>query len=333
MRHRSQSARVFARAAALAGAVILLCTVDAPAGTSGPAVATTSRADHPASAVHRRAARHSCRAHPRKLICTKRHRRDSAALTIAPSEASAPATATEPVSEQVPIFSDEFDGPAGTPPDPTHWNAIDWCDNWGSLSCNTDRTRNVALDGNGHLRIVARPEAYIDAYGNRGQYTTARLETGRHFRFTGGTLAARIAVPAGRGLWPSFWTAGAGSWPATGEIDVMEILGRNTLKSYCSVHGADFAGNHFSRTQSYASTSSLAGDFHVYAVHWTANAISFTVDGVPCGSPVPTATLQPFTGQKVMVGMAVGGSWPGAPDSETRFPATMLVGWVRAYGA
>jgi beta-glucanase (GH16 family) len=111
----------------------------------------------------------------------------------------------------------------------------------------------------------------------------------------------------------------------------MELLGQSPSKSYCTVHGADAAGSHVSTTQGYASTAPLSGGFHVYEAHWTATAISFAVDGQPCGTPVPLAGLQPFTGQEVMLGMAVGGSWPGPPDSTTPFPATMLVDWVRVY--
>jgi beta-glucanase (GH16 family) len=230
------------------------------------------------------------------------------------------------------VFGDEFGGSAGARPDVTKWDAMDWCDNWGSLSCNTDRAQNVALDGQGNLKVVALKEAYTDAYGNGGDYTAARLETGSHFRFTSGTLEARIKVPAGRGLWPSFWTTGSGSWPATGEIDVMEILGQNPFKSYCSVHAADAAGQHVSSTQGATSASSLADGFHVYTARWSAGQIAFELDGRACGSPFQLTGLQPFTAQDIKLGIAVGGDWPGPPDASTPFPATMLVDWVRVYG-
>jgi beta-glucanase (GH16 family) len=232
----------------------------------------------------------------------------------------------------VPIFSDEFTGPAGARPDATKWEAMDWCDNWGSLSCNTNRTANVALDGYGDLRILARKEAYTDAYGNHGGYTAARLHTGRRFRFFTGWIQARIKIPAGTGLWPSFWTAGSGSWPATGEIDVMEVLGHTPTKSYCSIHAVDTAARQIHNTQSYTAPTSLAAGYHIYTAHWTATQISFAVDGRPCGNPIALTGLRPFTAQDVMIGLAVGGDWPGPPDATTRFPAAMYVDWIRAYG-
>ncbi len=240
--------------------------------------------------------------------------------------------ASEPSPAPAPVFSDDFDGDAESAPDPAKWRPADWCDKWGSnpLSCSTDRAQNVSLDGQGHAKVVAHRESWTDHYGVQRDYTSGRLETGRRFRFTYGTLSARIKVPAGKGLWPSFWTTGTGSWPAGGEIDVMESLGHQPSTAYCSVHGADSAGEHASTTRRYSAPAPLTDDFHVYTAHWTATGVTFEVDGRPCGT-VSTAGMQPFTAQQIRVGMTVGGSWPGAPDASTAFPATMLIDWVRVY--
>lgn len=147
-------------------------------------------------------------------------------------------------------------------------------------------------------------------------------------RFTYGRLSARIKVPAGKGLWPSFWTTGNGSWLDGGEIDVMESLGHQRRTTYCSVHGADTAGDQVSATRRHNAPAPLTGGFHIYAARWTATGVTFTVDGRPCGA-VSTAAMKPFSPQQIRVGMTVGGSWPGAPDSRTAFPATMLIDWVK----
>jgi beta-glucanase (GH16 family) len=244
-----------------------------------------------------------------------------------------PSQPSQPPSEPGPlIFSDDFEGSAGNAPNPAKWVAMNWCDRWGSLSCNTNRTRNVALDGAGNLRVTAIREAWTDDYGNRGSWTSARVETQNKFKFTYGTLKARIKVPAGRGLWPSFWTTSytKTGWPATGEIDVMEALGHEPRVYYCSVHGANGSGGHTPTTIRHTSADSLATGFHVYEAQWTQSQVRFYLDGDHCGT-ISTSGLKPFSAQQVLVGMAVGGGWPGNPDGSTPNSADMLVDWVRVY--
>jgi beta-glucanase (GH16 family) len=228
------------------------------------------------------------------------------------------------------VFSDEFDGPAGSRPDSSKWVAINWCDRWGSLSCNTNRTDNVSLDGQGDLRVRAIKQNWTDVSGNTGTWTSARLETQSHFKFTYGTIKARIKVPAGKGFWPSFWTNAQTGWPATGEIDVMELLGDKPATYYCSVHGSSDGTNHVSTTLGHTEPTSLANGFHVYEARWSPAKVDFFVDGNSCGS-VPTTSLVSFAPQQILVGMAVGGSWPGSPDASTPTTGDMLVDWVRAY--
>ena len=252
------------------------------------------------------------------------------------SGASTPAPAPEPppiAPHTNLIFSDDFTGSAGAAPNSAKWVAMNWCDGWGSLSCNTNRPQNVALDGAGSLRVRAIRESWNDGYGNTGTWTTGRLETQSKFSSTYGTVTARIKVPAGRGLWPSFWTTSWNKtgWPATGEIDVMELLGHDPQISYCSVHGANSSGQHVATTIPYQSPVSLAADFHVYEARWNPGQVDFYVDGARCGT-ISTADLRAFAPQQVLVGMAVGGSWPGSPDASTPSSADMLVDWVRVYG-
>jgi beta-glucanase (GH16 family) len=228
------------------------------------------------------------------------------------------------------VFADEFNGPAGRRPNPSKWVAVNQCDRWGSLSCNTNRRANVSLDGRGHLRIRAIRQHWTDVYGHRGSWTTARLQTQGHFRLTYGTIKARIKVPAGKGFWPSFWTNAQRGWPATGEIDVMELLGGHPDTYYCSVHGSSNGTNHVSTTRGHTGPRSLASHFHVYKARWSASRVIFYIDGNRCGS-VSIAKLVSFAPQQLLVGMAVGGKWPGNPDSSTPRIGRMLVDWVRAY--
>ena len=123
------------------------------------------------------------------------------------------------------VWEDDFDGPAGSPPDPARWTAELGGGGWGNeeLQTYTDDPANLALDGEGNLLITAVGSAAGD--GERA-WTSARITTldKAHFRY--GRIEVRARVPAGRGLWAAGWTMGKNirevGWPAGGEIDVVE---------------------------------------------------------------------------------------------------------------
>ncbi|HZU39404.1 MAG TPA: glycoside hydrolase family 16 protein, partial [Solirubrobacteraceae bacterium] len=242
------------------------------------------------------------------------------------------------------LWSDEFGGPAGTAPDPSKWQAMTGGNGWGNgeLEYYTARTSNAFLDGAGDLAITARKETYTGPDGVTRQYTSARLQTLGLFQARYGEVEARIKLPAGQGLWPAFWALGTNidtaGWPQCGEIDVMENLGSDPFDYYASLHGPAAGGSQseFGLTTEVHSPTSLAGAFHVYGIRWSPNRIVFTLDGVPRATETP-ASLAP--GQQwvfnrpffLLLNLAVGGNWPGAPNAGTPWPATMLVDWVRVY--
>lgn len=241
------------------------------------------------------------------------------------------------------IFSDEFNGPAGASPDPSKWDLEVGGSGWGNdeLEYYTTRDANVALDGKGHLAITARREEYVGANGVARDYTSGRLQTKGLFATTYGLLEARIKLPAGQGLWPAFWALGsdidAVGWPACGEIDVMESLGSDPFTLFGSIHGPEpGAIDGYRYTAVKRSSVSLADAFNVYGVEWSPEEIVFTFDGVPYSVRTPASLSggqqwvfdKPFY---LLLNLAVGGNWPGAPSASTRFPATMLVDWVRVY--
>jgi beta-glucanase (GH16 family) len=241
------------------------------------------------------------------------------------------------------IWSDEFKGPAGEGPDPTKWRLETGGGGWGNseLEYYTSQPGNAALDGQGDLVITARNEPYTGPDGVTFNYTSARLKTLGLFATTYGTIEARIKIPAGKGLWPAFWMMGSDiesvGWPNSGEIDVMESLGNDPFTIYGSIHGPEAHNPRgYTLSTSERSPVSLAGGFHVYGVEWSPDAIVFTLDGVPYATRTPASLSagqqwvfnKPFF---LLLNLAVGGSWPGAPDSSTHFPAQMIVNWVRAY--
>ncbi len=240
------------------------------------------------------------------------------------------------------IWSDEFNGPAGAPPDPSRWTFDVGGGGWGNgeLEYYTSRRGNSALDGHGHLAIVARRERFGEGAERRG-YTSARLKTEGVFSTTFGRIEASIKLPGGRGLWPAFWAVGENietvGWPASGEIDMMESLGNDPFTLYGSLHGPERGtARGYGLTTPHRSGTSLAAGFHVYGASWSPSAITFTFDGVPYATRT-AAQLSP--GQRwvfnkpffLILNLAVGGDWPGEPGASTPFPATMLVDWVRVY--
>ncbi|MGC3999340.1 MAG: glycoside hydrolase family 16 protein [Anaeromyxobacter sp.] len=248
-----------------------------------------------------------------------------------------------PVEEPVPktyelAWSDEFDGAAGELPDPSRWTFDVGGGGWGNaqLEYDTDRAENAALDGEGHLLITARRESY---QGNA--YTSARLKTQGRFSQQYGRFEARVQLPSGQGLWPAFWLLGANQpqvgWPACGEIDILEYKGQFPQVVHGSLHGPGYSGGEaITGSWSLVGSPRLDADFHVYAVEWDAQRIRWLVDGreyqtVEKGDQPGGAAWaydHPFF---VILNVAVGGYFVGAPAGATAFPTSMVVDYVRVY--
>ena len=125
-------------------------------------------------------------------------------------------------------------------------------------------------------------------------------------------------------------------WPACGEIDIMENLGREPSIVHGAVHGPGISGAYNIGRPFALGSGSFADDYHVYAIEWAPQRVDFLVDGT-CYHTVTPASLppggkwvydQPFF---LIVDVAVGGAWPGNPDESSVFPQKMLVDYVRVY--
>lgn len=242
------------------------------------------------------------------------------------------------------IWSEEFNGPAGSSPNPNNWNFDTGGKGWGNeeLESYTSRPQNAELDGKGDLDITAHAESYTGSDGIPRQYTSARLQTLHKFQFQYGLVEARIQVPAGKGMWPAFWLLGdegyasEHAWPDCGEIDAMEVLGSEPNVVHGTLHAAwpwapkDGVGG---RAES---PKPLSAGFHVYGVEWGPERISFLLDGAVyqtiTPADLPSGAAWPFDHPFfLLLNLAVGGDWPGAPNASTQFPAHMLVDWVRVW--
>lgn len=234
------------------------------------------------------------------------------------------------------LWSDEFDGTAGTLPSPDNW-AFDVGTDWGNaqLEYDTARPENAQLDGTGHLAIIARKEGYLGR-----QYTSARIVTRGLFEHGPGRYEARIKMPSGQGLWPAFWLLGANvattPWPGCGEIDIMEYRGQEPAIVHGSAHGPGYSGGNAITSPFTLSQGTFDNDFHVFAVEWHADKISYLVDGkvykTIFKSDVPKSSAWVFDHPfYVILNVAVGGNYVGSPNATTTFPQTMLVDYVRVY--
>jgi beta-glucanase (GH16 family) len=157
--------------------------------------------------------------------------------------------ALEDPSEWSLVWSDEFDGAAGSRVDAAVWRPEVGGHGWGNseLQYYTDSVENAALDGAGNLAIVAR---HIEPHRRDRRfsgcpYTSARLISKDRFAFSYGLVQARMRVPSGRGLWPAFWMLGQNidhvGWPQCGEIDVMENFGKDPTVVHGTVHGPGYS--------------------------------------------------------------------------------------------
>lgn len=227
------------------------------------------------------------------------------------------------------VWSDEFNG--------TSINTNNWTfeigtgsNGWGNneLQYYTNRPENARIE-NGNLVIEARQESY----GGRN-YTSARLKTQGKQTFKYGKIEARIKMPKGQGIWPAFWTLGSDittvGWPRSGEIDIMEHV-NNENNTYGYIHWF----NNGNVSYGGASHTIDVTDYHVYSIEWTPSSIKWFVDGIQFREANIANNIN-GTGafhkeHFLLLNMAIGGNWPGSPNSSTAFPAKMYVDYVRVY--
>ena len=232
------------------------------------------------------------------------------------------------------VWSDEFNGQKNSAVDSTKWTFDVGGTGWGNdeLEYYTSGTNNAAQDGAGNLVITAKQESM----GGKN-YTSARLKTKGLKSFTYGRVEARMKLPQGQGLWPAFWMLGddidTNPWPACGEIDILENLGREPNIIHATIHGPGYSAG-AGPTKQYTLSAPVASAFHVFAIEWEPNTIRWYVDDTLYSTKTPSdipsgATwvyAHPFF---ILVNVAVGGGWPGNPDATTTFPQQLQVDYVR----
>ncbi|MBL8513743.1 MAG: glycoside hydrolase family 16 protein [Betaproteobacteria bacterium] len=265
------------------------------------------------------------------------HAAFSACTTSVPIEQPATDTATLviPAGYRL-VWSDEFENEGL--PDATKWaydterNKIGWHNR--ELQYYAGPRAENALVRGGRLVLTARRESLNTQpdWGGQG-YTSARLITRGKQDWTFGFFEIRAKLPCGKGTWPAIWTLNtAGEWPAGGELDIMEHIGREPGRVFSSVHTT--AGHGANPAGAARQVPDACTAFHNYQMHWTAEWVRFGIDGdvhFEYRNPRSGPERWPFDApQFLILNIAVGGDLGGVVDDQV-FPVSMEIEHVRVY--
>lgn len=209
--------------------------------------------------------------------------------------------------------------------------------------------------GVGNKVLVLHPRyrpGFTTVDGQQFDFISGRIDTREKFSFAYGSASARIKLPTGAGLWPAFWAMGSGTWPDTGEIDVMEYVGEPDWVS-SAIHGPGYSGESGLVNKLFFRNGEDATSWHVYSVDWAPNIIVFRVDGVVIYRV--TRPMVDFFGTWVfanrkflILNLALGGVYPfktngirspyyGIPEETvTKIrddQVQVMIDWIRVYGS
>lgn len=226
------------------------------------------------------------------------------------------------------IWSDEFNTSGA--PDPAKWvyDIGNGANGWGNneLQYYTNRSENVSVQ-NGVLKITARKENFSGS-----SFTSARIKSKGKFEFKYGRVEVSAKVPEGVGTWPAVWMLGANidavPWPACGEIDIMEHLGRDLNKIYATLHYPGRSGGNADGNTRVIQNATTA--FHKYSLDWKADMIRIYVDDQLIHSVNNSAAI-PFNHDFfLLINLAIGGNFAGAVDPALT-NASFEVDYIRVY--
>jgi beta-glucanase (GH16 family) len=236
------------------------------------------------------------------------------------------------------VWADEFDTEGL--PDPSNWeydteaNATGWYNN--ELQYYAVGKPEYSRVENGRLIITARKAALTDEPDYGGQeYTSARLITRETANWTYGFFEVCAKLPSGVGTWPAIWMLGTGSspWPANGEIDIMEQVGKNPTEITATVHTAATEGTFGIGGETAIDDADAA--FHRYQLTWTPYSITIGVDDEPYftyENPGTGRDEWPFDSpQYLLLNLAIGGDMGGPIVDDDIFPAVMEIDYVRVF--
>ena len=198
----------------------------------------------------------------------------------------------------------------------------------------TAREKNIFIE-NGNLIIEAKKEKY-----NSAKYTSARINTNGKKLFQYGRIEVRAKLPEGKGTWPAIWMLGENrerdGYPACGEIDIMEFVGKDPDHIHGAIHYPELDNIKMnSLTKKFPLPNSEDG-FHVYAIDWNEQSISYFIDDelFYCFTIANAERKgrdnifqKPFY---LIINLALGGKWAGKINNSI-LPARFYVDYIRYY--
>jgi beta-glucanase (GH16 family) len=209
---------------------------------------------------------------------------------------------------------------------------------WGNNELEYYQEENVQV-ADGVLTITARRENVATS-----QFTSGRIRTIEKGDWTYGRFEIRAKMPVGQGIWPAIWMLPTdeyyGGWASSGEIDIMEYLGQDTMRVHGTIHyGGQWPNNQNRGTDYVTDDTAFHKTFHTFALEWEEGELRWYVDGEEFqklgvgmwysdAAPFPAPFDKRFY---LLINLAVGGNWPGPPDLTTEFPQELVVDYVRVY--
>lgn len=222
-------------------------------------------------------------------------------------------------------WHDDFDG---TNLDTTRWNITTGYNNANNEL--EDYVTNDVYVSNGHLVLES------DATTSNGQtvYTSGKVTSYGKFDQLYGWFEWNGQIPSGQGIWPAYWMLNYVTWPP--EMDVMETIGTETYCNTMSLHWGPLPTGctqpedcgHTENSQ-YCSGTDYSAGFHTYAVDWEPSGSSFYIDGIrrEVAGNLGNCTNTMY----LIMNTAVGGNWPGSPNSSTTFPCYNMIDYVHVF--
>jgi beta-glucanase (GH16 family) len=247
-------------------------------------------------------------------------------------------------------------------PPPSGWRLV-WRDEFNGKKLDPRKWNVLLREQSKHneLQYYLPDEVYIEKgclrlrsrvrdFGSQ-HYTSGRVDTKGKLAPTYGRFEIRARLPGGKGLWPAHWLYPQNrNWqmeylmaeavetgkermipeerPWYSEIDIMEFLGHEPKTIYGTLHYYTFDGQKKTSSVTWKGQSDYSKDFHVYALEWEPDAMRWFLDG----QLIHTATNGiPHTPHYLILNTAVGGKWPGNPDTTTSFPQFHDIDYVRVY--
>jgi len=213
----------------------------------------------------------------------------------------------------------------------------DGCDinlcGWGNnelQSYSSSESNAKIVDGK--LVITATEEQTRD-------FRSARMITKDKLEFRFGRIDVRAKLPTGQGIWPAIWMLGANiddvGWPASGEIDIMEMIGNRPSTVFGTAHWGNAGDPSTFVSGEFTISEEFNQSFHVFSLVWEEDQITWYVDEEEYHSinrsTVGNAQYRFNQDFFLIFNIAVGGNFPGNPDLTTRFPQSMEIDYLRVF--